>query len=114
MWKLPRSNIGGLLGAYYVTSIYGCLRKYLSCLIFVQLPNDDVRYRTPSIFMVQFVSPISFNTRQNYLKTKLMLSRNAAGHTKKVTTTAVLFVAQCVGNVRFIYVDFNVTCTEMV
>lgn len=43
-----------------------------------------------------------------------MLSRNAAGHTKKVTTTAVLFVAQCVGNVRFIYVDFNVTCTEKV
>lgn len=25
---------------------------------------------------------------------------NACGHTKKVTTTAIFFVAQCVGNVR--------------
>ena len=67
MWKLPRSNIGGLLGAYYVTSIYGCLRKYLSSPIFVEIPNAEVRYRTPSILMVQFVSPISFNTRQNFI-----------------------------------------------
>ncbi|KIM81601.1 hypothetical protein PILCRDRAFT_821381 [Piloderma croceum F 1598] len=59
LWKLPRSNIGGLLGAYYVTSIYGCLQPLL------------------------------------YSWSNL----NAAGHTKKVTTTAVLFVAQCVGNI---------------
>lgn len=26
---------------------------------------------------------------------------NAAGHTKKVTTTAIFFVAQCVGNVSY-------------
>ena len=34
-----------------------------------------------------------------------MFFRNAAGHTKKVTTTAVLFIAQCVGNVRLPYIN---------
>lgn len=33
---------------------------------------------------------------------------NAGGHTKKVTTTAVFFVAQCVGNVRLLdYIFVN-------
>lgn len=36
--------------------------------------------------------------------TDLTAIRNAAGHTKKIVTTAVLFVAQCVGNVIMIYI----------
>lgn len=78
--NLPRGpeHKGPLLAAYYLVSILGCLRKPVETLI-------AARKLTPLIN----TEPLLYS----------WANLNAASHTKKITTTAVLFVAQCVGNI---------------
>jgi hypothetical protein len=71
---VPRDRPSALLGCYYVALILGCLRKFVG------------RYTCTCLTHAE---PLLYS----------WANLNAAGHTKKVCTTAVMFVFQCVGNI---------------
>lgn len=74
--QVPRSSTGGLLGCYYVTVIFSAIREWLQR---VPLPLANSCY--PESLLYSWAN------------------LNAAGSTKRVVTTATMFVFQCAGNV---------------
>lgn len=85
VWQLPRSNSNGLLVSYYMVSL---------------LPSDHHIVKALPTFRAVLTNLFQMGSFVASLVLALQLpASNVGGYTKRVTATALVFLAYCIGNI---------------
>lgn len=90
--------------------IIGCIVGLISAVFLYTLPLDNLHGRLAALYCSYFYLGRFFQPNLRYLMLIVLLlgpyivalginTANTAGHTKKVTTNAIIFISYCVSNI---------------